>query len=149
MKIIFEDLFNQSKGQPFVYNDKLICLSDKTQLVSKVTMCSITFISIDSEWRQGIVLNTKGDFEINGQKLPNKIVLWYDTAPKEVLIKINSSNKLLLLYNVWDTGNGTIQYGHNGAGMHIEEKEGYKIYHCNDGVPDDDLNDLIFTVQYQ
>jgi hypothetical protein len=145
--IIFEDYFKKSKGEPFMYNFKEIKLSDKVLLTKSKVKIRITFISTDSPWKQGIGLKTAGNFEVNNKSIFNNIVLWEDTAPKELEIIVKSKNGMLFIYNVWDTGDGTMHYGHNGGAMYVENALGVKVYNCNDGYPDDDLNDLIFTVQ--
>lgn len=147
-KIVFEEYFNKSEGKPFIYNGKEIIMSDKIQLSSIKVAMKINFISTDSEWKQGIVFQTKGEFEINEQKIPAKIVLWEDTAPKELQLLVNSKDKILFVYNVWDTGDGTIHYGHNGAAMCIEKDSNSTIYNCNDGHPNDDFSDLTFKIEF-
>jgi hypothetical protein len=144
----FENLFIEAKGQPITYKGKELKMVDRINLSTSKISLRITFVSTDSKWKQGIVLQTKGEFEIEGRKLPNKIVLWEDTAPKEVQLIVKSKEKLLMVYNAWKTEEGTTHYWHNGAAMNIEEKEASKIYNCNDGFPDDDLNDLIFKLEY-
>jgi hypothetical protein len=146
-KVVFEDYFNKSDGKPFIYNGKEIKMSDKINLPSSEVVLKISFISTDSNWKQGIVLQTKGEFDINGQKLPSKVVLWEDTAPTEVKMLVKSKDKVLFAYNVWDTGDGTMHYGHNGGAFYLEDKEEIRTYYCNDGYPDDDFNDLIFTIE--
>lgn len=148
-KIVFAEYFRESKGKPFTYKGREIKMSDKVTLPSSNVSLQIEFISTDSEWKQGIVLDTKGEFEIDGQKLPNGIVLWEHTAPKQVEITVRSKDRTLFIYNVWDTGDGTMHYGHNGGALFTEQSEGTTIYHCNDGYPDDDFEDLVFKVEYR
>jgi len=144
----FESLFIEAKGQPITYKGKELKMVDRVNLSTTKIGLKITFVSTDSKWKQGIVLQTKGEFEISGKKFSNKIVLWEETAPKEVQLTVKSKDKLLIIYNVWETEDGTTHYWHNGGAMNIEEKDGSKIYNCNDGFPDDDLNDLIFKLDY-
>lgn len=144
----FEKLFIEAKGQPIIYHDKELKMVDRLNLPTSTVFLKVCFVSTDSKWKQGVVFQTKGDFEVNDQKLPTKIILWQDTAPKELQLLIKSKDKVLVIYNVWQTEDGTIHYWHNGGAMHIEEKNGLRIYNCNDGFPDDDFDDLIFTVQY-
>lgn len=150
MKVVFEEYFNKSEGQPFIYNNREVKMSDKISMPSNTLRLKITFISTNSEWKQGIVMKTKGLFEfvVDGENIPNGIVLWEDTAPKEVGLVIKSKSKILFIYNVWDTGDGTMHYGHNGGALFVEQTNGISIYHCNDGHPDDDFNDLVFKVEY-
>ena len=124
-------------------------MSDRVLLPTRKASLRVEFISTNSKWKQGILLQTKGDFEINGQKLPNKIVLWEDTAPEQVDIIVKSKDKTLFIYNVWDIGDGTMHYGHNGGALFIEQGNGSTVYHCNDGCADDDFDDLIFKIEYQ
>jgi hypothetical protein len=147
-KIVFEEYFDKSEGKPFIYNGKEVKMSDRIQLSSNKVALKVSFVSTDSEWKQGIVFQTKGEFEINDIKIPTKIVLWEDTAPKELQLLVKSKDKVLFVYNVWDTGDSTMHYGHNGAAMCIEKDNSSTLYNCNDGHPDDDFSDLIFKIEF-
>lgn len=146
-KIVFQDYFDQTDGKPFVYNDKEVMLSDRVELLANKAIVQLSFISANSEWAQGVVLDTKGHFEINGRTASSCIVLWEHTAPKQLTINIDSKDKVLFVNNVWDTGDGTMHYGHNGAALYVERFNNTRIYYCNDGHPDDDFDDLIFKVE--
>ena len=150
----FEKLFIESKGQPIKYKGKELKMIDRVALPASKILLQIDFIATDSIWTQGIVLQTKGEFEVNGQKMPNKTVLWEDTAPKQVKIIITSKDKTLCIYNVWEItdhlGNKVTHYWYNGGALFLEKiNETTTIYHCNDGFPDDDFDDLIFKVEVQ
>lgn len=142
----FQKLFTESKGQPIKYKDKELTMIDRIHLPSKKVVLNVSFISTDSKWKQGIVLQTKGEFDINGQKLSTKIILWENTAPKELELFVNSKDKVLLIYNVWETQDGITHYWHNGAAMHVTENNEVRTYNCNDGYDDDDLNDIVFKI---
>ena len=144
----FQELFTESKGQPINYKGKEIKLADKVILISNEIALKITLISTNSKWRQGIVLETKGGFHVNKQKISNKIVLWEDTAPKQVEIKIKSKDKVLFIYNVWNTGDETTHYWHYGAALYTEQISNIIMFYCNDGQPNDDFTDLVFKVEY-
>lgn len=151
MTVVFEDYFNKSGGKPFKYKGKEIKMSDKIILFSKNVNVKVTFLSVRSEWRQGIVLQTKGNFEVNGQIINHKVVLWEHTAPKEVELIVKSKDQMLFIYNVWNIGDGVMHYGHNGGALFTEySNDGSSIiYYCNDGKADDDFDDLIFKLEYQ
>lgn len=142
----FEKLFIESNGKPIIYNGKELKMLDRLQLSSKEVKLKINILFKNSQWNQGIVLQTKGYFKINGQKFNNKIIIWEHTAPKEILLNIQSEDKLILIYNVWETSDTAIHYWHNGAAMYIEDLNDERVYHCNDGQPNDDFNDLIFKI---
>lgn len=146
-----DELFTTSKGQPILYKGKELRMMDQLPLPARSSSVKISFLSTDSSWRQGIVLQTKGTFEIVGilnQSFLNRLVLWEDTAPKEVQLLVHSTDKTLVVYNAWDTGDGTLHYWHNQACMYIEEQQAYRVYHCNEGLADDDLNDLVFKLEF-
>jgi hypothetical protein len=144
----FEKLFIESKGKPIIYNGKTLKMIDEVSLKENNSLLKINFLSSDSIWWQGVVVKTKGQFQINGEIIFNKIILWENTAPKEIEFIVVSKNRKLIIYNVWKTTDGTIHSWHNGGAMDTEEKEGKRIYYCNDGYPDDDFNDLIFEVTF-
>jgi len=143
----FQQLFMASKGQPIQYKGKEIQMIDKISLPTSKVSLQLEFVSTNSKWKQGIVLQTKGEFEVNRQKIPTKIILWEHTAPKQIEILVSSKDKTLLIYNVWETEDGTIHYWHNGGALFVEQVIGATIYHCNDGYPDDDFDDLVFKLK--
>jgi hypothetical protein len=59
---------------------------------------------------------------------------------------VESKDKVLIVYNVWQGNDGTTHYWHNGAAMYVEEDVEKRIYYCNDGFTDEDFNDLIFGI---
>lgn len=141
----FEELFIKSKGKPIEYNGKVIQMMDCFQVCQKQSI-TITFEATNSIWVQGILLEIDGSFEVNGRRIPDKLVLWENTAPRVVDIVLHPRKKegQLCFRNVWDVGDGVIQSWHNGAGIVVEESSEGRRFFCNDGKPDDDFNDLIF-----
>lgn len=107
----------------------------------------VTFESSNSEWDQGIYFATDGAFEINGQTVKKALVLWKNTAPHEVIMRVKSKKGECLIKNVWDVGDGVAHSWHNGAAMIIEESGPSRRYRCNDGKPDDDFDDLVFRIE--
>ena len=144
----FQTLFEKANGQPILYKGKELVQLDKINLSANTIALKITFLSTDSKYTQGIVLRTKGEFEIEGTRLSKMTVLWEDTAPKEVDIMVRSKDKMLYIYNAWKTEKCAFESWYNGAAIYIEEIDGAKIFHCNDGFPDDDFNDLVFKVEF-
>ncbi len=150
MKIVFEDLFEQANWQPIVYQGKKLIRADKIHLPAEKTSIRVTFIKTDSKWKQGIALRPlKGRVEVEGELYPKGKLsrLWEHAAPKVINVTVHAKDKILWVYNLWETEDKTVHFWHNGAAMYVEEHEGYKIYYCNDGWPDDDLNDLIFKLE--
>ncbi len=141
----FEDLFLKSKGQPIEYNGNTIQMVDRIP-VTYGQQIRVIFESANSDWKQGVHLANDGAFEVNGQTIKKAVVLWKDTSPTEVLLKVKSKKGEFLVKNVWDVGDGVMHSWHNGAAMIVEESRSVRRYRCNDGRPDDDFDDLVFTL---
>jgi hypothetical protein len=120
----FEYLFRKSNGHPVVYGDRLVHLFDRLR-IKDGQIIKVVFESANGEWRQGVLLTSDGSLEVNGKK-SKEVVLWQDTAPVEVPLVVHTKKGECLLMNVWDTGNGLMHRGHNGAAMLVEEFTGGK-----------------------
>lgn len=147
--ISFEKSFIASKGKPIIFNGKEIFLIDRIQ-IEKKQQVKVEFIATNSEWRQGFVLKTKGVFRIEGfHDIPKPLVFWEDESLRadESKITVISDSKELIVYNVWDVGNGTMHYWHNGAAMEVVVEGNVRNYYCNDGYPDADFDDLVFRLE--
>jgi hypothetical protein len=107
----------------------------------------IVFREATDRWRQGLHLETDGSLEIVGSRA-SKFVLWQDTAPETVVVKCHSNSGKLRVWNVWDTGKGSVDSLINCSGI-ITESIGNNQWRlrCNDGYPDRDFRDLIVDVQ--
>jgi hypothetical protein len=141
----FQSMFTESRGEPVMYNGRLIHMVDKISVGNK-QKAIITFQQANSDWRQGIHLSTVGSFDVGGQKIKTSIVLWKDTAPEEVELIIQSKNGVCLVKNVWDVGDGVMHSWHGGGAMSISDLGNDRIYECNDGRADDDFDDLVFRI---
>lgn len=88
----FEPLFLQSNGQPVEYKGQMIHMADRLP-VTHSQKIRVTFESSNSEWDQGIYFATDGAFEINGQTVKKALLLWKNTAPHEVIIRVKSKKR--------------------------------------------------------
>jgi hypothetical protein len=144
----FDKAFAAAKEDFVEYKGKRLFQFDRFPLSGVPKFC-MHFESASAAWRQGVRLKCDGTFHVNGQNIPGKggFVLWQDTAPPTVEIEAVGNVTEVLLYNVWDMGDGTIHSWHNGAAMVVEELPNGRRYRCNDGEPDDDFDDLIFRIE--
>lgn len=143
---VFEEMFIESKGKPVIYAGKEICLVVGIP-VTEGQVLRVYIETTNSEWRQGVLFWTKGSMEVNGVKIKNKTVLWQDTAPDEVTMKIMTKSGKCRVKNVWDNGRCAMDSGVNGAAMIVEELPNGFRYRCNDGHPDDDFDDIVFRIE--
>jgi hypothetical protein len=145
--IVFEELFEKNKFQPFIYKNNLIQRIDRIA-ISNELIVKISFLEINSDWRQGFIFETEGSFKVEKKEIRDSIVFWHDTAPSSFEVQINSINNELIVYNVWDVGNGIVHTFHNGQAFFKKNENNKTIFYCNDGFPDDDFDDLIFSIDW-
>lgn len=142
----FESFFAQSKGQPIQFAGRTVQMVDRIHISSGQEI-KLRFLASKSHWRQGVYLTADGGFMVNGNFLKKAVVLWQDTAPAEVLFQVQSKKGEFQVRNVWDVGDGVMHSWHNGGAMILEQSNNVRRYHCNDGEPDEDFDDLVFTLE--
>ncbi len=144
--IRFEEEFAKSAGKPIIYNGQTLLLLDYFP-TKGATEFRLTFEACNSDWRQGVSLKVNANIEINERIIPGGILLWQDTAPRSVDFAVRPHVSTIDVKNVWDVGDGVVHSWHNGAAMITESIENGRRYHCNDGYPDDDCDDIIFRLE--
>lgn len=156
----FDKLFVEAKKNPVIFKEKFLVRSDFLPF-SDGDHFLITFERTNSEWVQGIALYVFGSIEIESinKTFEDRTVFWENTAPKKIPIKVwqdNTKRKqpirlpkkgLLGIKNIWDPGTGVISSWVGGAAMIVEEIENGRRYRCNDGHPDENFDDIVFTIK--
>ncbi len=147
---IFSEFFIKTKGQPINYKGKTLYLVDKFPVADDDTII-IIFEKTNSNWKQGVSIDITGKCEYMGKLFEKgkgvNMIFWEDTSPKQTELRIFTKKGFVWIKNIWDTGNGTVESWHGGAAMIVEEIENGRRYRCNDGHPDEDFDDIIFTIQ--
>ena len=92
-------------------------------------------------------MRTKGVFLVEGPMIENDISLWEHTAPTSFELTVLSTNQVLVIWNIWEAEDGKVRGCSMGAAMLISESEKRRRYSCNDGYPDEDFDDLVFTLE--
>lgn len=154
----FDPLFSSVQTVPLDYKGNKIIRFDDLPFIDG-NHFKFIFEKKNSEWRQGILLSVFGYFEIDGRKFKDRVLFWEDTAEQETVFTIfaeqskrKHSRRLpplgfFSIKNIWDWGNGTVNSWTGGAAMIVEEIENGRRYRCNDGHPDENFDDIVFTVQ--
>jgi len=107
----------------------------------------ITFEEMKSEWRQGIWLKTDQGITVNGQACPS-VVLWYDTAPREVECVCSTADGCLSVYNVWDARDGKGRQSQAwSSGMVVEDLANGRRYRCNDIGFETNFDKIVFRIE--
>lgn len=141
----FDKEFSEAQGKPVLYNGKALLRLDRLEIGSKATI-RVTLEECNSNWHQGVHLRVDKGFTVDGKKVKD-IRIWYNDEEKTVEYNLETKNGQLLVWNVWDVGDGVAHSWHNGAAMIIEDISNGKRYRCNDGHPDDNFNDLVFKIE--
>jgi hypothetical protein len=144
----FQSQFTESKGKPIIHQGKSLFMMDQFP-TEHSTHLRIYFETCNGEWRQGVALSVDGTFEVNGRVIgkDQRLVLWHDTAPQIVELGVPTSANMVEVHNVWDSGDGMTDAWRNGAAMIIEEVPNGRRYRCNDGLADDDFDDIVFRIE--
>lgn len=152
--IDFDQIFRSTKERPVKYKNFEIVRADKFP-VRINDMILIKIELADSDRRQGLSIDISGSCEFEGtlyqQGKGIRMFFWEDTAPKNIKLQLCTKKDFVWVENIWESidhrGVNYVDYGHNGAAMIVEEIENGRRYRCNDGHPDDDFDDIVFTVQ--
>ncbi len=150
----FETFFRNSKGKPIEYKGKVLVLADKFPIANGDKLI-ISIESTNSKYRQGFSIDVTGKCEYMGNMYEKgkgiNMLFWENTLPKQAELTVFTKEGFVWIVNFWEEtnhlGTKSRHKGHNGAAMIIEEIENGKRYRCNDGHPDEDFDDIIFTVQ--
>jgi hypothetical protein len=116
--------------------DDLVLLVE-TFDVAEGTVLTLRFESAADDRRHGIWLATEGLLRVQDVEA-DQLVLWIDTAPKEVRILVRRTDGLVRMYNVWtpDVGPGYRSQSDYSAMRRQELEDGWVRYSCSDfGLP--------------
>lgn len=145
----FDCLFSKAKEQTVLYNDEILMRVDRIPVPKKFIL-SVVLVSTNSEWQQAIKIKTAGKMISQGSGLTSDcFILWekHLHEQKSFDYECISKNGELIVWNAWDYGDGVTQSWVRGAAMKKEIiSSNHFRYHCNDGHPDNDFNDIIFDI---
>lgn len=144
----FQSYFEQSRAKPIEYKGKTTYLADRIMIPAPGTF-TLTFESAASDWEQGVCLHAKGKLRFGDKTYGTDLILWKATCPRVAKLSLVKPDDELIIYNAWHYGNSnSVDAGHNGAAMQRESLPNGFRYCCNDGLADDDFDDLIFTITW-
>jgi len=150
----FSELFMKSKAQPIEWNGKILVMSDKFPVKNGDTLL-ISIEKTNSDCRQGLCVDVTGSCELDGELHKAgkgvRMLFWEDTAPKQVKLKVITKQDFVWIENIWESsaylGKITVNSRLMGAAMMVEDIENGRRYRCNDWHPDENFDDIVFTVQ--
>jgi predicted alpha-1,6-mannanase (GH76 family) len=143
----FQELFVKSAGKPIEYQGKTLVMFDDFPMEG-VKRLRLVFEECKNKWHQGVARGFEGKFKVNGQIIRKGMVLWYDTAPQTVELEAIGKISTIEVKNVWDVGDGVIHSWQNGAAMIVDLLPNGRRYRCNDGLADDNFNDIVFRLEH-
>ncbi len=148
--IDLSELLDEAEGKPVKYKGQELIRADRVK-IDKHFKAEIELISVDSQWRQGISVRTKGKIDAGDGLIGPKHIfwqeLWTELNEGAILIKGESKNGILLIYNSWEWEGCQESWVNNGAMIKETVGKNEYIYHCNDRDWDDDFDDLVFRLK--
>lgn len=117
--------------------------------IEATTTLNVTFVSKAGPWREGLWLATSGILEVAGTR-SDQLTIWMDTAPQSFDISVvETSDGLLRLYNIWDSGRGLKRESLSAtSGMLKEERpDGSIVYRANDIGRNPQFDKLVFEIR--
>ncbi|MBI3259482.1 MAG: hypothetical protein HYZ54_08430 [Ignavibacteriae bacterium] len=163
----FDPLFHKVKEEPVLYNGKELFRIDKFPVSNGDTLL-VSIEKVNSDCRQGVTIDVTGSVEIDGEIHKKgkglRVLFWAGDLIKP--IKVFTKKDFVHVYNIWEDisyqpstneKGETVwkefcrptYYWMNGAAMMVEEIETGRRYYCNDGAPDENFDDIVFTVDYK
>ena len=153
----FSEMFLKSKGQPIEYEGKILKRIDKFPVSYGDTLI-ISIEKTNSETIQGVSIDITGSCELNGKLWEQgkgvNMIFWENATvydPKHIELKVFTKESFVWVKNVWehtnDMGRKSVDSGRYGAAMIVEEIENGRHYLCNDWHPDENFDDIVFTIK--
>ena len=141
----FSELFATSKGKPIEYNGRTLQMWDRFPVKNGQTI-RVAFECANSDWLQGIGLKVDGGLTERSKDWGRGLAIWEKSSPNGCDLKVRTSCGHVEVKNLWDRGDGFVDFWNMGGAMIVESIPRGRRYLCNDGYPDDDFDDLIFTI---
>jgi hypothetical protein len=150
----FGQLFIQSRGAPIVHGGKTLIMADRVP-AKPGDQLLVTIESTRAEWPQGVGIPQ--DVEVFGERVKRAVVWEYFSVPPEERAEVRSrlpftfevicrnEKGFVSVYNMTEF-KGRQEWWHGGSCMIATDIPGGRRYSCNDFEPDDDFDDLVFTV---
>jgi hypothetical protein len=147
----FSDTFIRTKGAPIDWHGKQIFPMFSRELSARESTMRITRLSQHNSVAQGLrVKLDKGELVVYDRRLTD-IVLWADTNPREVEIRVPNAPTLLKVWNVWRVRVHThelMQAWVGNAGILIDDQNGVVSLFCSDGIGPPDFSDLVVKIEF-
>jgi hypothetical protein len=145
----FEREFRATLGKPILYKGYVLSRMDEFPVSHGETL-QLEIESTESDWKQGVALFANGGLSVDGERIsPNKdgVIIWQEEITGPVPVKIMEAAKSLRVTNAWQDQQGHTLSCYHGAAMRIQELDDGRRYWCNDGHPDDNFTDIVFTIR--
>lgn len=119
------------------------------ELPNDISEFTVRFVSVKSQLPQGLRLRARGGVMTVGSTTTDDLVLWRDTAPDTVQVKVAwkpRGARSLRVWNAWRVREVTQAWLGN-AGMRVSADEG-RVFQlrCSDGEGGPDFQDLVAEV---
>jgi hypothetical protein len=136
-----------AQGGPITWRGQLV--HSVAEIMAGTGVMHIRFLRASPSRRQALSLRSiAGTMTVAGHT-ENRLILWSDTAPSEVLVRLDPTPPdgpmTLRCWNSWESGGVTHAWIGN-AGMVVERDEGVVTLRCSDGHDEVSFDDLVVTI---
>jgi hypothetical protein len=150
----FSSMFIDSRGAPIQYGGKTLIMADTIPATLGETF-AVTIESTRSRYPQGVGMQE--GVQVFGERVRRAVVWEYFSVPLNrrafersrlpFRFEVECRNKqgVLRFYNMTEY-DGRQEHWNRGACMIAEDIPGGRRYHCNDFDPDEDFDDMVFSV---
>lgn len=151
--IDFGAAFISSRGGPIEYEGRELHLAFVLP-VHAGDEIRIVFLRFTRELRQGVRIVTRGrGCKVSvGGRLLDDVVLWSDTAPREVLMTVHGGGKgaEIRIWNVWeDPIRGTMLQALSSGAIEIQpQPDRSVVLRCSDGSGEPEFDDLVILLRH-
>jgi len=146
------DMFASAQTPVIEWEGEPVYAIYETKLARDIVV--VEFLKTAASTVQGLTLKAKGGvLAVNGVEA-SQVLLWHDTAPAKVSLKVkrkSSQGVTLKLWNIWRGsvgGEGVTQAWLGNAGMRVNRSDDERqlLLRCSDGEGSIDFNDLVARV---
>jgi hypothetical protein len=145
------ELFQAAQGGPIEWGGQTVRMMYDLADLGPASTLTVKFLSVSKKRPQALRLTAKGgQFKVNDQTLED-VVLWSDSAPETVEIRLRppkGGTMTARIWNAWRDPSDAMQAWIGDAGIVVDEPgPGSVLLRCSDGFDTPSFDDLVVELR--